>query len=219
VIEGGGRWPDLPWRLPRLLRRLVGPTPRGRLGAIPAVIAVAALAAGLVAGYAAGERHARHGSGGRAGSAVIAAGGGAALVQAGVDCSARAGGMLQLGVQVTNQSAVSLRLDSVRAVLPLGGLRVAGASWGVCGELPAVGQVPVGQATVGQATVGQAGGMTLPAGASGWFTVTFAVLMSCPAPLPVQFTVGYEQRGERLSARLPGFPDLGQVPYPGCGAG
>jgi hypothetical protein len=49
-------------------------------------------------------------------------------------------------------------------------------------------------------------------------TVTFQVLVKCPGPLPVQFTVGYDVGGQHAVATLPGFPDLSQVPYKGCPA-
>jgi hypothetical protein len=42
------------------------------------------------------------------------------------------------------------------------------------------------------------------------------VLVRCPKPLPVQFTLHYDQQGRLAAIRLPGFPDLGQVPYSGC---
>jgi hypothetical protein len=57
---------------------------------------------------------------------------------------------------------------------------------------------------------------TLGRGASTWITVTFQVLVSCPQPLPVQFTLDYDQQGRAAAIRLPGFPDLAQVPYIGC---
>ena len=40
--------------------------------------------------------------------------------------------------------------------------------------------------------------------------------MRCPAPAPVQFTVDYLAQGRSFTASLPGFADLGQVPYSGC---
>jgi hypothetical protein len=42
------------------------------------------------------------------------------------------------------------------------------------------------------------------------------VLMGCPQPLPVQFSVSYQVNGKQETARLPGFSDLGDVPYSGC---
>ena len=56
----------------------------------------------------------------------------------------------------------------------------------------------------------------LEPGASTWLTVTFRVQVRCPAPYPVQFSVGYLMQGHAVTASLPGFPDLGQVPYSGC---
>ena len=197
------------------------PAARRQLGII--VVAVAALLVGLAAGYAVG---ARHGPGraalpvrsrsaaaqpGAASSSAIPGGlalSGEVAVQQDRQCSAQIGGELQLGVQVVNQSAQSMVLRQVRPVLPLGGLQEVTRSWGPCGELP-------------QADA--AGGNVLPAHGSAWLTVTFRVLLPCPAPIPVQFAVTFEFRhqlaaGPRLliTSRLPGFVDLGSVPYSGC---
>jgi hypothetical protein len=35
----------------------------------------------------------------------------------------------------------------------------------------------------------------------------------------VEFAVGYTFAGGTATANLPGFPDLGQVPYSGCRSG
>jgi hypothetical protein len=40
--------------------------------------------------------------------------------------------------------------------------------------------------------------------------------VACPRPLPVQFSVSYQENGRTGTAQLPGFPDLGQVTYTGC---
>ena len=56
----------------------------------------------------------------------------------------------------------------------------------------------------------------VPPGGTAWFSVTFQVLVSCPGPLPVQFSVSYQGNTQPGSARLPGFPDLGNVSYTGC---
>jgi hypothetical protein len=56
----------------------------------------------------------------------------------------------------------------------------------------------------------------LPAGATGWLTVTFHVLVRCPQPYPVQFVVSYTAAGKISTAQLDEFPDLGQVTYSGC---
>jgi hypothetical protein len=47
--------------------------------------------------------------------------------------------------------------------------------------------------------------------------VSFKVQMHCPAGAHAQFIVGYLVQGKPASASLPGFPDLSQVPYSGCG--
>ena len=116
-------------------------------------------------------------------------------------CSVQSGRHLALGVQVTNQSTVPLTLQSVRAVLPLGGLTPGTWHWAPCGAIP--------QALVQEVVI-------LQPGASTWLTMTFNVKVACPVPYPVQFTIGYIAQGRSAAASLPGFPDLGQVPYTGC---
>lgn len=196
------------------------PAARRRVRIIAA--GAAALLVGLAAGYAVGVQHGRghaaaarsrnagSGSGPTAPSAIP---GGLALsgvvaVQQARQCSAQVGRELQLGVQVVNQSARGMVLRQVRPVLPLGGLQAVAQSWGPCGELPAAFPASTG---------------ALPAHGSAWLTVTFKVLRPCPAPLPVQFAVTFELvhqpgGGPRLliTSRLPGFADLGSVPYAGC---
>ena len=71
------------------------------------------------------------------------------------------------------------------------------------------GVVEVGSATPGDAAV-------LPPNGTAWLSVTFRVLVACPSSLPVQFKVGYRESGRADTARLAGFPDLGQVSYTGC---
>jgi hypothetical protein len=206
VLEHGSRWPpSLPWRPPVTWR------PRR----VTAILAAAALLAGLAGGYAAGRyaagRYASpHSAPPRRPSAAALTpftAAGFPVAETGAKCSAQVGSDLQLGEQVTNTSAASLTLRQVTAVLPLGGLRVTAQAWGPCGELPEPGFTPSGVAI----RPGR-----LPAGTSVWFTVTFRVLVKCPQPLPVQFTVEFEQDGRLATAHLPGFPDLGQVPYGRC---
>jgi hypothetical protein len=124
-----------------------------------------------------------------------------ALVQDPGGCSAQSGRHLALGVQVTNESMVPVTLRSATAVLPLGGLTGGNWHWTPCGALP--------QTLAGQDEI-------LQPGQSTWLTMTFSVKVGCPAPLPVQFTIGYLAAGRSLTASLPGFSDLGQVPYTGC---
>jgi hypothetical protein len=194
------------------------PLPGWRPSRGAGVLAVAALVIGLGAGYAAGDRHAR-GTPALASPAGTATASGppvsvpAAAFSFAVSppvtqdiggCSAQAGRELQLGVQITNQSAVPVTLKTARAVLPIGGLKQVTQQWGPCGALP--------------------GGLiqamdVLAPGDSTWLTVTFSVQLRCPAPAPVQFTVGYLAQGHPGTATLPGFPDLSQVPYSGCQAG
>lgn len=208
LLELGGRSSRLP-RLPDKWRsRLPGWRPsRGA-----AAFAVAALVVGLAAGYAAGDRQARGGAAIPAPSASASASkpapatsfsfaGSPALTQDTGACSAQTAQGLQLGVQVSNQSTQPLTLRTARAVLSVSGLKEVGWQWSVCGALPN--------------GLGQANQILLP-GQSTWMTVTFKVQLRCPAPYPVQFSVGYLVRGKSVSASLPGFPDLSQVPYRGC---
>ena len=184
------------------------------------VLAVAALAVGLAAGYAAGNSSAGSGAAAPrptvtvtaspAGSPAVAAPATAfsfanspALVQNQDACSVQKGHELQLGIQFTNLSTQPVTLMTARAVLPLGGLKLVTWQWGTCGALADV--------------LSQAGDMPmLLPGESSWLAATFQVKAGCPAPLPVQFSVGYQVRGHSATASLPGFPDLGQVSYTGC---
>jgi hypothetical protein len=173
-----------------------------------------ALLAGLVAGYAAGHRQAAY----RVYPAPAAIASPVpvtplapsfiatepALIQSSGACATQIGRDLQLGVQVTNLSPAEISLGRVEAVLPLGGLKAISQQWAPCGALPSGPDVA---------------GNSLAPGASTWFTVTFKVLMTCPGPLPVQFTVHYAVQGLATAASLPGFPDLGHVSYSGCLAG
>jgi hypothetical protein len=174
------------------------------------VPAIVALVAGLAVGYAAGVRHAgEHAApplpSRAAAPAAPFSAGGFPLSQSGPQCSVQIGRELQVGLEITNLSSAAVRIRRVEVVLPLGGLKVTTQAWGPCGQL---------------AATGEASGRILPPalgrGASSWFTVTFQVLVRCPQPLPVQFTLGYDQQGRPAAIRLPGFPDLGQVPYSGC---
>ena len=192
--QGSWRGPVLRWRPPRAAL----------------VLAAAGLLAGLAAGYAVGVRHAGKPpppppSPAATQTAPSFTAGGFPLSQSGPGCSAQLGHELQLGVEVTNLSATALTLRRVEVVLPLGGLKATSQAWGPCGELPGAGEAP-----------GNISPPTLAPGGSAWFTVTFKVLVTCPLPLPVQFTLDYDQGGRRAAMPLPSFPDLSQVPYSGC---
>jgi hypothetical protein len=215
VVEQGGRRifpslnrPSMNWRPPR--------------GA--AILLAVGLIIGLAAGYAAGYRQAPRNAtalpattsvhtrwtataplqtvikGAAITGTVLT--GGLALTQDTGTCSVQSGRELQLGVQVTNRSAEPIGLGRIRTVLPLSGLKVVSQQWAPCGAIGAV-QVPD----------------TLGPGDSTWLSVTVQVLVACPAPIPVQFAVGYTYAGQAATVNLPGFPDLGQVPYTGCRSG
>jgi hypothetical protein len=202
LVELGGR----PLRL---LGKWPSRLPGWRPSRGAAAFAAAALVVGLAAGYAAGNRHAR-------GSAALPApsasanpapatsfsfAGSPELTQDTGGCSAQTAQGLQLGVQVSNQSTQPLMLRTLRAVLPIGGLKEIGWRWAACGALPN--------------GLDQANQILMP-GQSTWMTVTFKVQDRCPAPYPVQFSVGYLVQGRSVAVSLPGFPDLSQVPYSGC---
>lgn len=174
------------------------------------VLGAVALLAGLTIGYATGAWHAGDHAAPpspprTAAPAAPFSAGGFPLSQSGPQCSVQTGRELQVGLQITNLSPATIRLRRVEVVLPLGRLKVVSQAWGSCGELLASGEPP-----------GSLLPPTLGRGASSWFTVTFQVLVRCPKPLPVQFTLHYDQQGRPAAIRLPGFPDLGQVPYSGC---
>ena len=172
-------------------------------------LGAAGLLVGLAIGYVIGTRPsaepATSPSPSRAAPAAPFSAGGFPLSQSGPQCSVQAGHELQVGLRITNLSSAVVRLRRVEVVLPLGGLRVTSQAWGPCGELPLAREAP-------NSTLAR----TLRQGASSWFTVTFQVLDRCPQSLPVQFTLDYDQQGRPAAIRLPGFPDLGQVPYSGC---
>ena len=147
------------------------------------------------------------------------------LAQTGGACSVQRGRELQLGVEVINLSETPVTLGQVRPTLPLGGLRLVSQQWAPCGALSpswraadggmivfvksSTGVVEAGSATPGDAAV-------LPPNGTAWLSATFRVLVACPSPLPVQFSVSYQENGRTATAQLAGFPDLGQVPYTGC---
>ena len=211
LVELGGRpsrWPGwLPSRWPGW------PPPRGA-----ALLAAAALVIGLAAGYTAGDRHARgttalpkpsataspSSSAASAPTGTFSFAGSPALTQGTGACSVQTGHELQLGVQVTNQSTAAVELQAAKAVLPMGGLKQVTWQWGTCGAIPA-----------GPAGPAQDYAILLP-GQSTWLSATFKVQLSCPGFAPVQFSIRYLAQGKPATASLPGFPDLGQVPYSGC---
>jgi hypothetical protein len=191
-----------------------GPPPGWRPSRGAAAFAATALALGLVVGYTAGDRHGRRGtavpeptpaassSAAPPATSVFPFAVSSAIIQGTGACSVQSGRHLALGVQFSNLSPEPLTLDSARAVLPLGGLTAGAWHWTPCGALPQTPTDPEDE-------------ILLP-GASTWLTMTFSVKVGCPGALPVQFSIGYLAQGRSLTASLPGFPDLSQVPYTGC---
>lgn len=197
--DGGGARPGSGWRPSR--------------GA--AVLAAVALLAGLAIGYAAGKGTSRAAPAPapRAGSTTFSpravprpanppADAGPAVEEALQWCSEQTGKELQLGIAVTNQSGVTVSLTSVRPLFPeTGAFREVSWAWAPCGA-KTYGQSP--------STI------PLAPGASTWLSVTVKVLVSCPGPYPVQFSVGYVTGHLSAAVTLPGFSDLSQVNYSGC---
>jgi hypothetical protein len=142
------------------------------------------------------------------------------LAQTGGACSVQRGRDLQLGVELINLSGTAVTLGKVRSILPLGGLLPISQQWAPCGAISSSWQATEGSSFVFiNASTGEveAGSSTvLPPYGTAWLSVTFRVLVACPGPLPVQFSVGYQESGGRGTAQLPGFPDLEQVTYTGC---
>lgn len=211
LIAGRSRWPG--WRPSR--------------GA--AILAAIALVAGLAVGYGAGRSAGEPQAGPRAASAspstpasVSLAGtvpynptgvrrlqppptlGAPALTQAEGACSMQVGRDLQLGIQVANLTNGQVTLRRVDAKLPMGGLKMISQQWEPCGALPT--------------SYYDGGGDVVGPNSTSWFSVTFRVLVKCPVPYPVQFTVEYDFGGHTTAVQLPGFVDLGQVSYTGCPA-
>jgi hypothetical protein len=142
------------------------------------------------------------------------------LAQIGGACSVQRGRDLQLGVELINLSGKAVTLGQVRSILPLGGLSPVSQQWEPCGAIPASWQATEGgsfvfiNSSTGEVETGSS--TVLPPNGTAWLSVTFRVLVACPGPLPVQFSVSYQENGRTGTAQLPGFPDLGQVTYTGC---
>jgi hypothetical protein len=193
----------------------VRPSRATAAGAVPSAVAGSAAPSGSAA------------SPGGAGpySSNLAVAGLSGLVQTGGACAVQHGRDLQLGVEVINLTGTPVTLGQVSPILPLGGLRPVSKQWAPCsailpswqaaggGTIVFIG-VPSGE--VG--AVSAAGAAVLPPNGTVWLSVTFRVLVACPRPLPVHFSVSYQYQanGRTATAQLPGFIDLGQVTYSGC---
>ena len=147
------------------------------------------------------------------------------LAQTGGACSVQRGRELQIGVEVINHSDTAMTLGQARPILPPGQLRPVSQQWAPCGALSPSWQAADGGMTVfvksstGVLEVGSstpASAAVLPPNGTAWLSVTFRVLVACPSPLPVQFSVSYRENGRTDTAQLAGFPDLRQVTYTGC---
>jgi hypothetical protein len=147
------------------------------------------------------------------------------LAQTGGACSVQRGRELQVGMEVINLSDTAVTLGQARAVLPRGGLRLVSQQWAPCGALSPSWQAADGGMIVsvkssggvvesGSSTPGSAA--VLPPNGTAWLSATFRVPATCPSPLPVQFSVSYQDNGRTGTAQLAGFPDLGQVTRTGC---
>lgn len=169
--------------------------PRSPRGIAVGVVLVLTAA---MAGYLLGSRHGADTAAPGAPSSPAAPAVAEPIANTSKRCSAQLADRLQLGIEIVNQSPTAATLRRMRAALPLPGLRATAMTWGSCGQLRP-----------------EAGGddYLLPAGATAWLTITFDVLVACPGPIPVNFTVQYAQPGRSGTADLPGFADLGDVPY------
>ena len=238
VVEHGGS----PLRLPGWVRRPRWlPAPGRRPPRIAAILGIAGLIVGLAAGYALGYRHLGQAVGassataaGAAPSAVAAGGSGAhssslsvtglsGLTQTGGACSVQHGRDLQVGVEVINLSSTPITLGQVSPILPQGGLRPVSRQWAPCGALSPSWRaadggtiVFVGVPTGEVGAVSTAGAAVLLPDGTAWLSVTLRVLVACPHPLPVKFSVSYQENAQTNTVQLPGFLDLGQVRYTGC---
>jgi hypothetical protein len=177
-----------------------------------------------VAGFAA-QVYPPPAPGGPAYSSGLGMTGMSGLAQTGGECSVQHGRDLQLGVEVINLSQQAVTLGQAKPILPLGGLRLVSQQWAPCGALSPSWQAADGgmivyvKSSTGTVIEGSAiptGAAVLPPNGTAWLSATFQVLVTCPRPLSVQFSVGFQENGRTSTAQLAGFLDLGQVTYTGC---
>jgi hypothetical protein len=192
--------------------------------AAPSRVTAAAAVPSAVAGFAA-QVYPPPPPGGQANSSSLGLTGLSGLAQTGGECSVQHGRDLQLGVEVINLSGKPVTLGQTRPILPLGGLRPLSQQWAPCGALSPSWQAADGgmiafvKSSTGAVIEGSAIPATanvLPPDGTAWLSDTFQVLVTCPRPLSVQFSVRYQKNGRTGTAQLAGFLDLGQVSYTGC---
>ena len=163
--------------------------------------------------------------GGPAYSSNLGVAGLSGLAQTGGACSVQHGHELQVGVEVINLSNTEVTLERATPVLPHGGLSLVSKQWAPCGALSSSWQAADGgmivfvKSSTGVVEVGSttpSSAAVLPPNGTAWLSATFRVLTACPSPLPVEFSVGYQESGRTHTAQLAGFPNLAQVSYTGC---
>jgi hypothetical protein len=190
----------------------------------PSRVTAAAAAPSTVVGFAA-QAYPPPPPGGAAYSSGLGITGLSGLAQTGGECSVQHGRDLQLGVEVINLSEKPVTLGQAKPILPLGGLRLVSQQWAPCGAVSPSWQAADGgmivyvKSSTGEVIEGSAiptGAAVLPPNGTAWLSATFQVLVTCPRPLSVQFSVGYQENGRKGTAQLAGFLDIGQVSYTGC---
>jgi hypothetical protein len=188
---------------------IAGPSPRPprRWALRPwwlAVLVLAVLAAGVCIGYALGRHTSKAASGtptptpAPAGSVLTEL---PRLSTTDSTCSLQPPGTrrLMLGAQVQNGDTMPIQFHYMRAIFPMGGMRMVDAAVGHC----------------------RAPGVPIPdnwlaPGATTWLRVTVDVLVRCRMAYPVHFQVDYGVNGAPASVTLAAFPDLGSVTYSRC---
>ncbi len=178
------------------------------------VLAVAALAVGLIAGYLGGHQQARTpvptAVSADDATAAIAADHRAELSQPGAGADRH-----RQPVRAAAREDADTRGRGRQPVDP------ADCRGPVPGRAPAgraAGEPPPRSGRAARCTTGAPFSPALAAGATEWLTITFDVLVRCPQPLPVQFAVSYTRSGKAATAQFDEFSDLGEVTYSGCPA-
>jgi hypothetical protein len=169
--------------------------------AVAVGLALAALGAGFLLGFAAGQ-HASPGKTRPRAVTRVPLPGEPQIFYTGNQCAVQRGRTLQLGIEIDNRSGQPIDVSRIRSVLPRGGLRQLSGEVATCGSLVVPGGLPL---------------TTIVDGASAWLTMTFAVKVRCPASYPVLFVINYTIAGKVASEYFDGFPDLSLVSYSGCG--